>query len=67
MTKLLGTTQKDTCRIAVTEMKLPISPEFFNNEFNRQCHIRLQTVGLLPGRRLLVKWDDAFKLLALKT
>lgn len=52
MTKLLGTTQKESCRIAVTEMKLPITPEHFNSEFNMQSNFQLKTVRLLPGRKI---------------
>lgn len=51
--KLLGTTQWDTCKIAVNEMKLPITPEKFDDYFNNESKLRLARVGYMPGTSCL--------------
>lgn len=47
--KLLGTVQTETCKIAVREMKLPITAQQFNHEFNTLTHKYLPNVPKLPG------------------
>lgn len=52
MFKLLGTQHWDTCKIAVREMKLPISVEKFSNEFISHTNKNLPNVPLIPGTLL---------------
>lgn len=49
MKKLLGTPTMVTCNIAVTEMKLPISPEKFYDTFKQEARLRQHEIGYLPG------------------
>ncbi|XP_023310526.1 probable pseudouridine-5'-phosphatase isoform X2 [Anoplophora glabripennis] len=53
--KVLGTPEKDTARIAVTEMGLPISPEEFLIIYKEKVHKELQNPVLMPGAKELVK------------
>lgn len=48
---MIGTTRRDSCKIAVKEMKLPITPEQFDSEFNKMSSVLLRNVQFLPGRR----------------
>lgn len=49
MQKLLGTPSMDSSKIAVTEMKLPISPEKFYDYFKYEARLRLSDIRYLPG------------------
>ncbi|XP_018566648.2 probable pseudouridine-5'-phosphatase [Anoplophora glabripennis] len=53
--KVLGTPEKDTARIAVTEMGLPISPEEFLIVYREKVYKELQNPVLMPGAKELVK------------
>lgn len=47
--KLLGTPEKETARIAVEEMKLPIKSDEFLNLFRKKTKEELQHPPLLEG------------------
>ncbi|KAJ8918909.1 hypothetical protein NQ315_016811 [Exocentrus adspersus] len=53
--KILGTPEKDTARIAVTELKLPLSPEEFLKIYKEKVNKELQNPVLMPGAKELVK------------
>lgn len=50
--KILGTPEHDTCRIAVTEMKLPITPEEFLEIYKAKVKVVLTNPPLMPGTRV---------------
>lgn len=47
--KVLGTPEKETARIAIEEMKLPIKPEEFLDLFRKKSKEALQHPPLLQG------------------
>ncbi|CAH1992464.1 unnamed protein product [Acanthoscelides obtectus] len=53
--KILGTPEKDTARIAVTEMQLPITVEEFFKMYKAKVFVELQNPELMPGAKELVK------------
>lgn len=53
--KILGTPEKDTARIAVTEMGLPLSPEEFLVIYKEKGRKELQNLVLMPGAKELVR------------
>lgn len=53
--KLLGTIERDTCRICVEEMELPITPEEFLKEYKEKCKKAMEGVALMPGVERLVR------------
>ncbi|KAJ8974886.1 hypothetical protein NQ317_011732 [Molorchus minor] len=53
--KILGTPEKDTARLAVSEMQLPISPEEFLVDYKERVKKELQNPELMPGAKELVK------------
>ncbi|CAH1175709.1 unnamed protein product [Phaedon cochleariae] len=56
MGKVIGTPERESSRIAVQEMELPISVEDFQTEFRNRAHNLFKTtVQLMPGAALLVK------------
>nr|CAH7718333.1 unnamed protein product [Callosobruchus chinensis] len=54
-TKILGTPEKDTARLAVTELQLPLSPEEFLKMYKAKVMVELQNPQLMPGAKDLVK------------
>ncbi|KAJ8919019.1 hypothetical protein NQ315_016924 [Exocentrus adspersus] len=53
--KLRGTPEKDSARIAVTEMDLPITPEEFLVFYRKKMNEELQNLNLMPGAMALVR------------
>ncbi|XP_056645376.1 pseudouridine-5'-phosphatase-like isoform X2 [Diorhabda carinulata] len=53
--KVIGTPERDSSRIAVEEMKLPISVDSFQNEFRTTAHKYMTNVQLVSGAFKLVK------------
>ncbi|GJQ68872.1 hypothetical protein Trydic_g6069 [Trypoxylus dichotomus] len=52
--KIRGTPEPMTAKIAVTEMRLPMSPEEFSQIYKPMCDQRLQNPPLMPGVKKLV-------------
>ncbi|CAH1102438.1 unnamed protein product [Psylliodes chrysocephalus] len=52
--KLLGSPERECSKIAVEEMKLPMSVDKFQLEFRRLAHSYMASVSLMPGARHLV-------------
>lgn len=48
--KVLGTTERKTCEIAVKEMQLPCTVDVFHKQFVKSCLQNLSNVHLLKGR-----------------
>lgn len=53
--KILGTQEVDTCKIAVREMQLPISWEQFQQEFTAKTRMMLQNCPLMKGAEKCVR------------
>uniref|UniRef100_A0A6P7H633 Pseudouridine-5'-phosphatase-like n=1 Tax=Diabrotica virgifera virgifera TaxID=50390 RepID=A0A6P7H633_DIAVI len=53
--KIIGTPERDSSRIAVQEMKLPISVDKFQVEFRTTAHKYMSDVQFIPGAITLVK------------
>jgi pseudouridine-5'-monophosphatase len=53
--KILGTTERRTCEIAVKELNLPCTVESFHDEYVKTCVKRLGNVHLLKGAERLVR------------
>lgn len=47
--KVIGTPERESSRIAVTEMKLPISVDEFQIEFRNRAHQHFYHVPKMPG------------------
>lgn len=47
--KVIGTPERESSRIAVTEMKLPISVDEFQIEFRNSAHQHFTYVPIMPG------------------
>lgn len=47
--KVVGTVERESSRIAVTEMKLPMSVDNFQIEFRTTSHKHFHNVPLMPG------------------
>lgn len=47
--KLLGSPERECSKIAVEEMKLPMSVDKFQLEFRRLAHSYMASVSLMPG------------------
>nr|CAH7714721.1 unnamed protein product [Callosobruchus chinensis] len=52
--KVIGTPERESSRIAVTEMKLPMSVDDFQKEFNKSSHDQFHNLPLLPGAEKLI-------------
>ncbi|KAJ8916190.1 hypothetical protein NQ315_016329 [Exocentrus adspersus] len=53
--RVTGTVERESCRIAVTEMKLPIAVDDFQVEFRTTAHRQFHNVALMPGAVNVVK------------
>ncbi|XP_060528462.1 probable pseudouridine-5'-phosphatase [Cylas formicarius] len=55
--KVVGTVERESCRIAISEMALPISVDEFQREFRNlsQSHFKNNAVSLLPGAASLIR------------
>ncbi|XP_018564313.1 pseudouridine-5'-phosphatase isoform X1 [Anoplophora glabripennis] len=53
--KVIGTVERESCRIAVTEMKLPMSIDSFQTEFRTTAHKQFHNVPSMPGAARVVK------------
>ncbi|XP_019767330.1 probable pseudouridine-5'-phosphatase isoform X1 [Dendroctonus ponderosae] len=55
--KITGTVEKESARIAVTEMKLPMPAEEFQHEFRSLSHgfFQKHAIQLMPGARNLIQ------------
>lgn len=59
--KLLGSTEKRSCEVCVTDLKLDVSLEQFISEFRILSQKRLGNVQLMPGAEKLIKHLHANK------
>lgn len=50
--KILGTTERRTCEIAVKELELPCTVDEFHRQYKLSCVKNLGNVFLLKGRKL---------------
>lgn len=48
--KILGTTERRTCEIAVTELGLPCSVDDFQRQFSQSCLDNLGSAFLMKGK-----------------
>ncbi|KAG5670555.1 hypothetical protein PVAND_000809 [Polypedilum vanderplanki] len=53
--KILGTTERRTCEIAVNELKLPCTVDDFHKQFKQSCLDNLADVYLMKGAERLIK------------
>ncbi|XP_023028961.1 pseudouridine-5'-phosphatase isoform X2 [Leptinotarsa decemlineata] len=53
--KVIGTVERESSRIAVEMMKLPISVDKFQIEFRTTAHQQMHNVAMMPGAEQLVK------------
>lgn len=56
--KILGTTERRTCEIAVKELNLPCSVDEFHEQYVSSCVKNLENVFLLKGTQL--ECDEVF-------
>lgn len=47
--KILGTTERKTCEIAVKELNLPVNVDEFHRQFRLSCFKNLSNVHLFKG------------------
>lgn len=52
---LLGTTEQDTARIAVSSMELSITPTEFHKKFSELCQTALENAHLCKGAERLIR------------
>lgn len=52
--RILGTTERRTCEIAVQELELPCTVDDFQAQFQKTCIENLQNVFLLKGSLTLL-------------
>ncbi|KAG5878899.1 hypothetical protein JTB14_023557 [Gonioctena quinquepunctata] len=52
---LVGTVERESSRIAVEMMKLPMSIDEFQSEFRKKAHKDMHNVPMMPGAEKLVK------------
>lgn len=50
--RILGTTERRTCEIAVKELELPCSVDDFQRQFVQSCIKNLENVFLLKGTQM---------------
>ncbi|KAJ8929073.1 hypothetical protein NQ314_018271 [Rhamnusium bicolor] len=53
--KVIGTVERESARIAVTEMKIPMSVDNFQIEFRTTAHKHFHNVPLMPGAEKVVR------------
>lgn len=53
--KVMGTTEKNTIRIAIEEMNLPLTFDQFKDEFSLNCRSYFSTSKLMPGAEHLLR------------
>lgn len=58
--KVIGTPERESSRIAVTEMKLPMSVDDFQIEFRDTAHQHFTYVPLMTGRLYFLKMFGVF-------
>ncbi|CAH1985911.1 unnamed protein product [Acanthoscelides obtectus] len=49
MAKVIGTPERESSRIAVTEMQLPMSVDDFQKKFNKESHEQFHNLPLISG------------------
>ncbi|XP_044267845.1 pseudouridine-5'-phosphatase isoform X1 [Tribolium madens] len=53
--KVIGRVEREGAKVAVTEMKLPISPSQFLQQYKSMAENSLASVGIMPGAERLVR------------